>query len=115
MFQGFPCDCVHDGHGPVVDERSRELSLGCLLGAYVNFLSKLLGLICELVLLATGSWVHWRGAAGVVRLDYVRWSMGSSVLMSMMSGGNMMSTLGAEGGGVCMTCTHGDCEGEGGS
>ena len=43
MFQGFPCDCVHDGHGPVVDERSGESSLGCLPGAYVNLLSKLLG------------------------------------------------------------------------
>ena len=38
MFQGFPCDCVHDRHGPVVDERSGESSLVCLLGDYVNLL-----------------------------------------------------------------------------
>ena len=43
MLQGFPCDCVHDGHGSVVDERLGELSLGCLPGAYVNLLSDPLG------------------------------------------------------------------------
>ena len=43
MFQGFLCDCVHDGHGPVVDEISGELSLGFLLGDYVNLLSDTLG------------------------------------------------------------------------
>ena len=43
MFQGLPCDCVHYGHGPVVYERSGGSSMGCLMGAYVNLLSKPLG------------------------------------------------------------------------
>ena len=43
MFQGFPCDCVHDGHVPVVDELSGELSLGYFPGDYVKLLSELLG------------------------------------------------------------------------
>ena len=53
-------------------------------------------LIFELVLLATGSWVHWIGVAGVVRLAHVWWAMGSSVVMFGMSGSVMMSTLGAD-------------------
>ena len=71
-----------------------------------------LGLICKLFLLEIGLLVRWMGAAGVVRLARVRWAMGLSVLMSVMSGGGMMSTLGAELGGVCMTCTLGACVGE---
>ena len=55
-----------------------------------------MGLIFERVLLATESWVRWMGVAGVVRLARVRWSMGLSVVMSVMSGGGMMSTLGDE-------------------
>ena len=43
MFQGLPCDCVHDGHGPVVDECLGEMLPVCLLGDYVNLLSELLG------------------------------------------------------------------------
>ena len=43
MFQGFPYDCVHDGHGPVVDEISGELSLGCFPVDYFNLLSDPLG------------------------------------------------------------------------
>ena len=43
MFQGFPCYCVHDGHGPVVDERPGGLLLGCFPGADVNLLSNPLG------------------------------------------------------------------------
>ena len=42
MFEGLTCDCVHDGHGPFVDECAGELSLGRLLGAYVNLLSETL-------------------------------------------------------------------------
>ena len=55
------------------------------------------------------------GAAGVVGLARVQWAMGSSVVMSVMSGGGMMPIFGAELGGVCMTCTLGACVGEGGS
>ena len=43
MFEGFHCDCVHDGHSAVVYERLGESSLGCLSGADVNFLSEPLG------------------------------------------------------------------------
>ena len=53
----------------------------------------------------------------MVRRARVRWAMGSSVSVSLLflvSGGGMMSTLGAELGGVFMTCTLGDCAGEGG-
>ena len=32
-FQGFPCDCVHNGHSPFLDERLGETSMGCLPGA----------------------------------------------------------------------------------
>ena len=54
-------------------------------------------MICERVLLATGSWVRWMDVAGVVRLARVRWEMGPSLLMYVMSGGgSMMSTLGDE-------------------
>ena len=71
-------------------------------------------LIFERVILGMGSWVRWMGVAGVIQLAHVRWSMGSSVVMSVMSGGGMMSTLGAELGGVFMTCTLGACAEEGG-
>ena len=43
MFQFFSCDFFHDGHGPFVDGRSGESSLGCLPGADVNLLSDPLG------------------------------------------------------------------------
>ena len=43
MFQGFPYDFVHDGHGPFVDEFLGGSSMGCLPGAYVNLLSEPLG------------------------------------------------------------------------
>ena len=66
MFQGLPCDCVHDRHGPVVDERSGELSMGCLLGAYVNLLSETLGV--NLRMCSSSDWFmglldgcSWRG------------------------------------------------------
>ena len=117
MSQGFPCGCVHDGYGPVVDERSGESLLGFLTGDYVNLLSNLLALIFERVLLATGSLACWMGVSGVVRSAHVRWAMGSSVLVSVLlvvSSGSMMSTLGAELGVVCMDFTLGACAGGGG-
>ena len=52
-----------------------------------------MGLICECVLLATGSWVCWIGAASVVQLAREWWAMSLSVVMSVMSGGGIMSTL----------------------
>ena len=58
-----------------------------------------MGLICDRVLLATGSWASWVGVAGMVRRACVRWAVGLSVSVSVLflvSGGGMMSTLGVE-------------------
>ena len=58
------------------------------------------------------------GVAGIVQLAHVWWEMGLSVLISVIfvvSSGGMMSTLGSELGGVCMTFTLGACAGECGS
>ena len=57
------------------------------------------------------------GVVGVVQRTYVRCAIGLSVLVSVLflvSGGGMMSTLGAELGRGCMTCTLGYCAEEGG-
>ena len=64
MFQVLSCDCVHDGHGPVVDKRSGESSLGCLPGAYVNLLSEPLGV--DLRTCSSSEWI-------VGFLDGCRW------------------------------------------
>ena len=68
-------------------------------GLMSTFLASPLGLIFYRVLLVTGSWASWVGVAGVIRRARVRWVMGSSVSVSVLfliSGGSMMSTLGAE-------------------
>ena len=77
--------------------------------------------MCDHVLLATDSWSSWSGVAGVIRRARVRWAMGSSVsavpvsiLFLVISVGGMMSNLGAERGGVFMTCNLGACAGEDG-
>ena len=57
---------------------------------------------------------------GVVRRARVRWLMGSSVsdvsfsVVFFVSVSGMLSTLGSELGGVCMTCTLGASKGGGG-
>ena len=65
-------------------------------GLMSTFRASSLGLIFERVLLAIGLWVRWMGVVSVVWLYRVQWAMGLSVIMSVMSGGGMMSTLGAE-------------------
>ena len=51
---------------------------------------------------------------GVARRACVRWAMGSSMSFSVLflvSVGDIMSTLGDESVGVCMSCTLGACAG----
>ena len=55
VFQGFPCDCAHDRHVPVVDERLMESLLRCSLEAYVNLLRELLGV--DLRTCSSSNWI----------------------------------------------------------